>query len=109
MTQPRDIEVVIWTRSQCPACTQAKRFLGRKNIEFKERRLKTDAASQRAFSLATNGARTVPQIMINGTNIGGFDDLLQLEKRGELDVLLGRIEPTQSTSWFQKFRQWCGF
>ena len=109
MVQHDDVEVVIWTGRGCGACVQAKQFLGRKKVAFKERRLKSDAATQRAFAKATRGARTVPQIFVGQHHVGGFDDLLQMEKTGELDVLLGRAETLPSRSAVQRFLRWLGF
>lgn len=109
MAQEGDAEVVIWTGRGCGACTQAKQFLGRKQVVFKERRLKSDARTQHAFARATLGARTVPQIFVGEHHVGGFDDLLQLEKSGELDVLLGRATALPDRSMVQRFVRWLGF
>jgi glutaredoxin 3 len=100
--------VVIWTGRGCGACAQAKQFLGRKQVEFNERRLKSAPSTQRAFARATGGARTVPQILIGDHIVGGFDDLLQLEKSGELDVLLGRAEPVEAQSLFTRLGRMFG-
>ena len=94
-------EVVVWTGRGCAACVRAKQLLDTKRVVYKERRLKNDPAVQRAYARATAGARTVPQIIIGGQNIGGFDDLLNLEREGGLDVLLGRAEARPQTSWWQ--------
>ncbi len=109
MAQPPDAEVVIWTGRGCGACTQAKQLLGRKRVTFKERRLKGDASTQRAFARATGGARSVPQIFVDNHHVGGFDDLLNLEKTGELDVLLGRAEAPPTLTFLQRFARWLGF
>ena len=89
MVERGDAPVVIWTGRGCAACVQAKRLLDGKRVVYKERRLKNDPAIQRAFARATGGARTVPQIVVGGHHVGGFDDLVNLERSGELDVLLG--------------------
>ena len=109
MVQNDDVEVVIWTGRGCGACVQAKQFLGRKKVAFKERRLKSDAATQRAFAKATRGARTVPQIFVGQHHVGGFEDLVQAEKTGELDVLLGRAATLPQRSAMQRFLRWFGF
>ena len=109
MPRDNDVEVVIWTGRRCGACTNAKQFLGRKGIQFSERRLKSDPATQRSFARATGGARTVPQIFVGERHIGGFDDLLQVDKSGELDVLLGRADGLPQRSRWQRFVQWMGF
>jgi len=95
-------EVVVWTGRGCAACVRAKQLLDAKRVAFTERRLKPDPVFQRAFARATLGARTVPQIIVGGENIGGFDDLVNLETSGELDVLLGRAKPKPSR--WQRFK-----
>lgn len=82
------VHVDIWTRRNCHACTQAKQFFYSKKISFEEHRLTDDPAVQAYFQLQTNHAKTVPQIIINGERIGGFDDLLHLEKKGKLEGIL---------------------
>ena len=109
MARPKDAEVVMWTGRGCGACVRAKQFLSRKEVVFTERRLKDDAGTQAAFARATGGARTVPQIFVGGVHVGGFDDLLQVEKSGELDVLLGRAEALPNRTLWQRFVRWLGF
>ena len=101
-------DIVIWTNRGCGACVQAKQFFGRKGVVFSERRLKNDLAVQRAFARATGGARSVPQIFIGEHHVGGYDDLLQLEKSGELDVLLGRSNALPERSLMRRFLTWFG-
>lgn len=98
-------DVVVWTGRGCGACVRAKQLLDTKKVSYKERRLKNDPSVQRSFARATGGARTVPQIIIRGQNIGGFDDLVNLERSGELDVMLGRAEPTDRPTWWQRIRR----
>ena len=104
MVERGDAPVVIWTGRGCAACVQAKRLLDGKRVAYKERRLKNDPAIQRAFARATGGARTVPQLVVGGHHVGGFDDLVNLERSGELDVLLGRAEPPAQQGLWQRFK-----
>ena len=67
-----------------------------------ERRLKNDGSMQRAFARSTGGARTVPQILVGEQRVGGFDDLVNLDRTGELDVLLGRTESLPQLSFWQR-------
>ncbi|MDA0877947.1 MAG: glutaredoxin domain-containing protein [archaeon] len=90
MAQP---EVEVWSRANCPACTAAKRTLDGLDVRWTERRADKDAAHQRRFQRATNGARTVPQIVVDGTCIGGMDDLRSLVRSGQFHALLGREPP----------------
>jgi glutaredoxin 3 len=103
MTRHDDAPVVIWTNRGCPACVKAKQFFERKQAVFAERRLKSDPTIQRAFALATGGARSVPQIFIGETHVGGFDDLLVQERQGNVDVLLGRAAPLPKPSLLQRW------
>ena len=104
MADGSDAPVVIWTNRGCGACVQAKRLLDEKRVTYKERRLKNDPAIQRSFARATGGARTVPQIVVGEHHVGGFDDLVNLERSGELDVLLGRAEPPAHQSLWQRIK-----
>ena len=77
----------MYTTQYCPFCIQAKMLLQRKGIAFEEIDVGGDA-SLRAQIVEASGRRTVPQIFINGTAIGGFDELRALDEQGELDRLL---------------------
>ncbi len=82
--------VVMYATGWCPYCSRARRLLEGKGVAFEE--IDIDAAAgARAQMLSRSGGRTsVPQIFIGATHIGGSDDLMALEARGELDALLGR-------------------
>ena len=82
-------EVIIYTTSYCPYCTGAKSLLRAKNVPFKEIDVTHDAAQRAEMERLSNGW-TVPQIFIDGTPIGGYDDARELDATGELDRLLGR-------------------
>jgi len=58
------------------------------NIDYDEVRIDGDSAAMKQFVEATNGARTVPQIVIDGRPIGGFTELTELHMDGELDELM---------------------
>ena len=62
------VTATIWTRTNCPACTKAKRLLDSKQIPWVEKKLNSDA-NKRQFALQTKGARSVPQIFIGGVHI----------------------------------------
>jgi glutaredoxin 3 len=82
-------EIEIYTTPLCPYCWRAKRLLQNKGVAFVEIDL-WEHAERRAEMLArADGRRTVPQIFIDGRGIGGSDELADLERRGELDALLG--------------------
>ena len=82
-------DVQIYVTTYCPYCVRAKSLLTRKGVAFKEFDVEGDAA-KRKWLLETTGQRTVPQVFIDGTSVGGCDDLHALDRSGELDRLLGR-------------------
>jgi glutaredoxin 3 len=80
--------VKMYTTAVCPYCTRAKQILKSKGVEqIEEIRIDTDAA-QRDHMMQTTGRRTVPQIFIGETHVGGCDDLMALDAKGGLVSLL---------------------
>ena len=80
--------VKMYTTAVCPYCTRAKQILKSKGVEqIEEIRIDTDAA-QRDHIMQTTGRRTVPQIFIGETHVGGCDDLMALDAKGGLVPLL---------------------
>jgi glutaredoxin 3 len=80
-------QVIMYTTSWCPYCRAAKSLFAAKKVDFTE----IDVSEEPKLRLdmeRLSGRRTVPQIFINGTPIGGYDDVLSLETSGELDKLL---------------------
>lgn len=71
----------------CPYCVRAERLLLQKQIEVRKIRVDLDL-EQREEMIRRTGRRTVPQIFIGNTHVGGCDDLFALDQRGELDALL---------------------
>ena len=80
--------IEIYTQPWCPFCARAVNLLTKKGVAFRE----IDAPSgspQRALSVQRSGGRSsVPQIFIDGSHVGGCDDLLALDRSGKLDPLL---------------------
>ena len=66
--------VIIWSKYNCPYCDQAKALLKDRRIPFEERKI-GDGYTKEELLEAVPNARTVPQIIINGTSIGGFTEL----------------------------------
>jgi len=83
---PNQIE--IYTMTQCPYCVRAKELLKKKGQEYREINVETENKWEESVS-RSGGRQTVPQIFINGTHVGGFDDLYALDKAGKLDPMLG--------------------
>ena len=77
----------MYTTRVCPFCVRAKALLNAKGIEFEERTVELSPEG-RQFLIDLSGRRTVPQILINETPIGGFDELAALNRSGELDRIL---------------------
>ena len=81
-------DVIIYSKFSCPYCKMAKSLFDEKGIKYKEIDILEDK-SQRALMIEkSKGRRTVPQVFINSIHIGGFDDLIQMDEKGELDALL---------------------
>jgi glutaredoxin 3 len=80
--------VVLYTTRFCPYCLMAKRLLGEKGAAFEEIDVGGNPALRREMTLKANGRRTVPQIWIGETHVGGCDELYELEAKGDLDRLL---------------------
>ena len=81
--------VKMYTTAVCPYCIQAKRILQSKGVTQIEE-IRIDALPQeRTKMMEITGRRTVPQIFIGDTHVGGCDDLIALDGRGGLMPLLG--------------------
>lgn len=81
--------VTMYTTEICPFCVRAKALLRQRGVQqIEEIRIDRDPA-QREQMMARTGRRTVPQIFIGPTHVGGCDDLIALDQRGGLLPLLG--------------------
>jgi glutaredoxin 3 len=81
-------KIKIYTTPICPYCVRAKSLLKKKGAEFEEIDVFMDAKARTEMEEKTGGARTVPQIFIGDTHVGGSDDLYALDHAGKLDPLL---------------------
>ena len=80
-------QVVMYTTAVCPYCVAAKNFLKSRGVAWDEVRVDTDIeARRRMMEMARRSS--VPQIFVNGTHVGGYDDLVALDRRGGLAELL---------------------
>jgi glutaredoxin 3 len=80
--------VKMYTTLVCPYCQRAKQLLKQRGVEhIEEVRIDQDP-SQRDVMMKITGRRTVPQIFIGDTHVGGCDDLIALDQRGGLTPLL---------------------
>jgi glutaredoxin 3 len=79
--------IELYTKNNCPYCDRAKALLKAKGAEWEEINVEELPYEERE-TLATIIGRTVPQIFIGDTKVGGFDELSALNRSGELDRLL---------------------
>ena len=81
-------DVTIFTTQFCPYCHRAKHLLQEKGVGFTEIDVTMDNAKRKEMTAMAGGRRTVPQIFIGDTHVGGCDDLYALDRAGKLDSLL---------------------
>lgn len=80
--------VRIYTTPICPYCVRAKTLLKKKGADVEEVDVFMDEVARTEMEAKSGGARSVPQIFIGDTYVGGCDELYALEKDGQLDRLL---------------------
>ncbi len=81
-------KVVIYTGPMCNYCGAAKHLLNKKKVNYIEFDIAIDSSKMKEMQEKTRGARTIPQIFIGETYVGGYDELKALEVAGKLDNLL---------------------
>ncbi len=81
--------VIVYSSAHCPYCVMAKQLLERKGVNFKEIRVDLDP-SKREEMMQKSRQRTVPQIFINNKAIGGYTDLVAMDRAKQLDSLLAQ-------------------
>ena len=81
-------KVVMYSTAVCPYCIQAERLLKAKGVDAIEKIRVDLQPEQRDLMIEKTGRRTVPQIFIGDTHVGGFDDISALDRAGGLDPLL---------------------
>jgi glutaredoxin 3 len=86
MTTPA---IRMYATHYCPYCVRAEQLLRRKGIAVIEKILIDNDPALRDEMMRVTGRRTVPQIFIGDTHVGGCDELYALEREGKLDALLG--------------------
>ena len=83
-------KVEIYTKAFCPYCHRAKALLDGKGVAFEEYDITMGGPKRVEMNARAPGQTTVPQIFIDDRHIGGCDDIMALERVGELDPLLER-------------------
>ena len=83
-------KVVMYSKDYCPYCARAQALLKQRGVtDLEIIRIDQDPA-QRDIMIERTGRRTVPQIFIGDTHVGGYDDMAALDRRGGLDPLLAQ-------------------
>jgi glutaredoxin 3 len=82
------VNIDIYTTPYCPFCIRAKKLLANKKVKFNEIDLSENPDKFEEMISKSNGARTVPQIFVNGEHIGDCDHIHDLDQKGELDKIL---------------------
>ncbi|CDP51799.1 glutaredoxin 3 [Paradevosia shaoguanensis] len=80
-------KVEIYTTPTCPYCHAAKALLADKGVQYDEITV-LDPSLRAAMTERAHGRRTVPQIFVGETHVGGYDDMAALDRQGKLDPLL---------------------
>ncbi|MGB0712595.1 MAG: glutaredoxin 3 [Gammaproteobacteria bacterium] len=80
-------EIVIYSSGACPYCSRAKRLLENKGKPYTEIRVDKERGMREEME-DRSGRTSVPQVFIDGRHIGGYDDMADLDARGDLDPLL---------------------
>ena len=80
-------DVIVYSSAQCPYCVMAKQLLERKGVAYKEIRVDLEPA-KREEMMQKSKQRTVPQIFINDQAVGGYTDLLAIDRANKLDQML---------------------
>jgi len=81
-------KIVMYATGWCPYCSRARELLKSKGVDFEEIDVEARPEARTEMAARSGGRRTVPQIFIGATHVGGCDDLHALEASGRLDTLL---------------------
>ena len=81
-------KVVMYSTVVCPYCQMAERLLKSRGVEHIEKVLIDRDPARREEMMTRTGRRTVPQVYIGDTHVGGYDDLSALDRKGGLTPLL---------------------
>ena len=81
-------EVIVYTKNMCPYCVRAKALLDKRGIAYEEINLSSDPDRLMALVEET-GMMTLPQVMIDGKLLGGYDETAAADRSGQLAELIG--------------------
>ncbi len=82
-------DVTLYGNETCPWCGAARMLLTQRGIAYTEKSVSADPAALQEM-ISRSGSRSVPQIFIGDTHVGGYDELSSLDASGELQELLGK-------------------
>jgi glutaredoxin 3 len=82
--------VLMYTTRICPYCQMAERLLAKKGVAALDKVMIDDQPARREEMMRLTGRKTVPQIFIGDTHVGGYTDLADLDRQGKLDPLLAQ-------------------
>lgn len=82
------VQIDVYTTDYCGYCRMAKSFLEREGLAYREIDVTGNDAARDELVRKSEGRRTVPQIFINGKPIGGYTDMVELKRTGELEKLV---------------------
>jgi len=80
-------DILIYSTAVCPYCVAAKNFLKARGLDYREQRIDMDRQA-REDMMAKAKRTSVPQIFVNGIHVGGFDDMVALDRAGKFQPLL---------------------
>jgi glutaredoxin 3 len=80
-------DILIYSSAVCPYCVAAKNFLKAKGLDYREVRIDLDTVARKEMMEKTKRT-SVPQIFVNGTHVGGFDDMVAMDRAGNFTPLL---------------------
>lgn len=83
-----DLKIEVYSKDWCPYCKKAKAFLKSKGLDFEE--IDINEGNNFEIMQERTGNKTVPQIIINNQSLGGYDDIIELENKGEFGELIGQ-------------------
>ncbi len=81
-------KIMVYGTAFCPYCTRARKLLEHKAVDYEDIRIDKEP-ERRAEMVQRSGRTSVPQIFIDDFHVGGCDEMFALERKGELDTLLG--------------------
>jgi len=84
-------KIVMYSTAFCPYCVRAEQLLSSKGVDVEKIRVDQEPDRFDEMLEKAYGRRTVPQIFIGDTHVGGYDDLYELDMKGELDPLLAAV------------------